>query len=72
MQCPVLALNGSKIPVQATRTWMHFKGSQGRKMQNYTIKKMDGLNHLFQKCKTGDGLEYGSIEETINPRFLRL
>lgn len=33
---------------------------------------MEGLNHLFQKCKTGDGFEYGAIEETINPEALEI
>jgi len=31
---------------------------------------MPGLNHLFQKAKTGGVSEYGSLEETVNPEVL--
>ena len=32
--------------------------------------EFQGLNHLFQKCKTGAIAEYGQIEETIAPEVL--
>jgi hypothetical protein len=31
-----------------------------------TIRLMPGLNHLFQKAKTGSPSEYGTIDETFN------
>lgn len=31
-----------------------------------TIRLMPGLNHLFQKARTGSPSEYGSIDETFN------
>jgi hypothetical protein len=31
-----------------------------------TIRTMPGLNHLFQKAKTGSPSEYATIEETFN------
>jgi hypothetical protein len=40
--------------------------------QDYTIKLLPGLNHLFQTCKTGAPAEYGKIEETIAPAALQL
>jgi len=74
VQCPVLALNGSKdTQVQADPNLDAIsKALREGKCKSYTIKKIDGLNHLFQKCKTGDGLEYRSIEETINPEVLEV
>jgi len=32
----------------------------------------EGLNHLFQHCKTGQLTEYGEIEETISPEVLKI
>lgn len=34
------------------------------------LKEYKGMNHLFQKAKTGQVSEYTSIEETINPQVL--
>ena len=36
----------------------------------HTIKKIDGVNHLFQHCSTGSVVEYQQIEETIAPEVL--
>ena len=33
---------------------------------NVVIKEFKGLNHLFQKSKTGAPSEYQKIEETFN------
>lgn len=72
--CPVLALNGSKdTQVQADPNLEVIeKALKEGKCKSFTIKKLEGLNHLFQKCKTGDGFEYGTIEETINQEALEL
>jgi uncharacterized protein len=35
-----------------------------------TVKELSGLNHLFQKCKSGATSEYAEIEETIDPSAL--
>ena len=37
-----------------------------------TLKKLPGLNHLFQNAKTGSAEEYGQIEETFDPTTLQL
>ena len=35
------------------------------------VKELPGLNHLFQKCKTGTPpSEYVEIEQTIDPSAL--
>ena len=39
---------------------------------DYTIEKMEGLNHLFQTAETGQDSEYPKIEETIAPQVLAL
>lgn len=69
-QCPILALNGSK-DVQVTPD----ENLNGIKLataanKKVTIKKLDGLNHLFQECTTGLPQEYGNIEQTMSPAVL--
>lgn len=72
--CPVLAINGSKdLQVAADSNLLAIenslkKGGNG----NYTIKKVEGLNHLFQEAETGLTQEYGKIEQTISPEVLNL
>ncbi|MCS7209924.1 MAG: hypothetical protein NZ874_10180, partial [Fimbriimonadales bacterium] len=72
VRCPVLALNGEldlqvdpdqNLPVieRALR-----EGGNKR----VTIRRMAGLNHLFQKARTGLITEYAEIEETFNPEAL--
>jgi len=39
---------------------------------DYTIKKLEGLNHLFQRANTGLPAEYGEIEHTIDDSALTL
>lgn len=36
------------------------------------VEVLEGLNHLFQPCKTGEVTEYGQIEQTISPTVLKL
>ena len=69
IKCPVLALNGTKDTQVdcASNTAVLEKGLTGCK---HTIKKLDGLNHLFQHCSTGSVVEYQQIEETIAPEVL--
>jgi pimeloyl-ACP methyl ester carboxylesterase len=72
VHCPVLALNGSKdlqIPadenLSAITADLKVAGNN-----DVTIKKLEGLNHLFQTCQTGSPSEYGQIEQTISPEAL--
>ena len=69
IKCPVLALNGTKDTQVdcTTNTTALETGLTGCK---HTIKKFDGLNHLFQHCTTGSVVEYQQIEETIAPEVL--
>lgn len=71
--CPVLALNGDKdlqvladLNLGAIEQTLKESGND-----NFTIKKYDGLNHLFQTADTGLMDEYGTIEETFNEQVLK-
>jgi hypothetical protein len=74
LSCPVLALNGDKdtqVPADANLPAIE----QALKLAgntNVQIKRMPGLNHLFQTAQTGHPREYGKIEETISPAVLQL
>ena len=70
IKCPVLALNGNKdtqVDCDANTTRIE-KGLADCK---HSIKKIDGVNHLFQHCNTGIVTEYQQIEETISPEVLQ-
>ena len=70
IKCPVLALNGTKdtqVDCDANTTRIE-KGLVDCK---HSIKKIDGVNHLFQHCNTGIVTEYQQIEETISPEVLQ-
>lgn len=74
VKCPTLALNGSKDVqvladenLSAIEKALHEGGNT-----NYTIKKLENLNHLFQNCETGLPDEYGEIEETFSPDALKI
>ena len=70
IKCPVLALNVTKdtqVDCDANTTRIE-KGLTNCK---HSIKKIDGVNHLFQHCNTGIVTEYQQIEETIAPEVLQ-
>lgn len=70
IKCPVLALNGTKdTQVDCTANTIQLE----KRLTNckHTIKKVDGVNHLFQHCTTGNVVEYQQIEETIAPEVLQ-
>lgn len=70
IKCPVLALNGTKdtqVDCDANTTRIE-KGLTNCK---HSIKKIDGVNHMFQHCNTGIVTEYQQIEETIAPEVLQ-
>ena len=70
--CPVLALNGSKdFQVIADLNLNGIKNSL-KHNKDVTIKKLEGLNHLFQTCTTGAFSEYATIEETFSSKALAI
>ena len=72
--CPVLAINGSKdLQVAAESNLLAIENSLKKgENKNFTIKKVEGVNHLFQEAETGLTQEYGQIEQTISPEVLNL
>ena len=68
--CPVLALNGtSDTQVECSENLSALQS--GLPANPHTaIRPMEGLNHLFQHCTTGETDEYGEIEETFSPEAL--
>ncbi|NOZ60546.1 MAG: alpha/beta fold hydrolase [Calditrichaeota bacterium] len=72
--CPVLALNGEKdlqVPPDANLPEIE-KALQKAGNTDVTIKKLPGLNHLFQPAQTGLVQEYGKIETTFSPEVLKI
>ena len=71
IKCPVLALNGTKdtqVDCDANTTRI----DKGLANCKHSIKKIDGVNHMFQHCNTGIVTEYQQIEETIAPEVLQV
>ncbi|MCP5063799.1 MAG: prolyl oligopeptidase family serine peptidase, partial [Ignavibacteriae bacterium] len=72
VKCPVLAINGEKdlqvLPKENLAGIEKALKKGGN--TNYTIKELPNLNHIFQKCETGNPNEYAKIEETMNPLAL--
>ncbi len=74
IQCPVLAVNGEKdMQVSSGKNLPYIKEAliKGGN-QNFIVRELPGLNHLFQTAKTGSEYEYGTIEETMSPDALSL
>lgn len=69
IKCPVLALNGAKdTQVNPDSNLQAFSLN----LPDAEIHRLEGLNHLFQTCTTGDLSEYNQIKETISPTALNL
>ena len=70
--CHVLALNGTldlQVPAKENLAAIE-KSLKVSENKRYKIVSLKGLNHLFQKAKTGNPSEYATIEETFNPKAL--
>lgn len=72
VKCPVLAVNGTKdVQMEANRNLEAIdsaliKGGN----RTVTVRKLDGLNHMFQRCNTCTVEEYGTLDQTIDPLAL--
>jgi fermentation-respiration switch protein FrsA (DUF1100 family) len=69
---PILALNGTldrQVPPDE-----NLSGIKEALAHNpdVTIRRLDGVNHLFQTARTGAIGEYADIEETISPVVLNI
>lgn len=70
--CPVLAVNGAlDVQVWADENLPAIEEAlKAGGNPDVTIRKLSGLNHLFQTASTGDIREYARIEETFAPKAL--
>jgi len=74
VKCSVLAVNGEKdlqVPPKENLPAIEQTLKAGGN-KDYTVKELEGLNHLFQKVETGSPTEYSKIEETISPYALEM
>jgi uncharacterized protein len=74
VKCPVLVLNGSRdlqVPCDMNQQAIE-KALKVAKNRDYKIVRLDGLNHLFQHCKSGSPDEYSGIEETFAPEAMQV
>lgn len=72
VKVPVLALNGTlDLQVLHDQNLPQIEAAL-REAGNtdVTIRRFEGLNHLFQRARTGSPVEYAQIEETIAPEVL--
>jgi hypothetical protein len=74
VKVPVLALNGGLdkqvLPDQnlpSIEQTLHES-----KNPDVTVRRLPGLNHLFQTAQTGSPTEYATIQETLSPAVLDL
>lgn len=70
IECPVLALNGTKDNQVDHESNLEAIRKGLKANPKNVVESLDGLNHLFQHCKTGDVAEYRTIEETFAPEAL--
>ena len=70
--CPVLAFNGAKdMQVEPASNLDALRSGLPTNSKN-KLQTVEGLNHLFQHCQTGQPSEYPNIEETFAPEVLEL
>lgn len=70
IECPVLALNGTKdVQVDCARNLDALRAGLPASAEHQVLS-FEGLNHLFQHCRTGMPDEYKEIEETVAPEVL--
>ena len=70
INCPVLALNGTKdMQVEAESNLRALRSGLPDNPCN-KFETVEGVNHMFQHCQTGMTTEYRDIEETFAPEVL--
>jgi pimeloyl-ACP methyl ester carboxylesterase len=74
VRCPTLALWGAKdVLVVPNENAEGLKACLTQKDDPATcIRILPDMNHLFQKCQTGDVSEFFQLSETVNPEALNL
>ncbi len=74
VQVPVLALNGAlDVQVDPDQNLPAIEAAlKAAGNSRVTVRRLPGLNHLFQKAKTGGIEEYATIPETMSPEALHV
>ncbi len=72
ISCPVLGLNGTKDKqVEAESNLGALRSGLPDNPCN-KLETVEGVNHMFQHCRTGMTTEYRDIEETFAPEVLEM
>jgi fermentation-respiration switch protein FrsA (DUF1100 family) len=74
LRVPALVLNGSKdtqVPPAENLGPAEQALREGGN-PDFTVRELEGLNHLFQTADTGSPSEYATIEETMSPAAMEL
>ena len=72
VRCPVLALNGMlDLQVYHDQNLPEIEEAITQGGGDVTIRRYEGLNHLFQPATTGAVSEYGTIQTTFDEAVLR-
>lgn len=72
IQCPMLALNGSRDTQVEAAANLALITQYTKKNPDVTTMELEQLNHLFQECETGLLEEYGLIEQTMSPNVIQI
>lgn len=70
IKCPVMAVNGSLDTQVLSASNLAVIRDNLQWKEGDIVREYEGLNHLFQHCKTGAVTEYIKIEETVSPEVL--
>jgi len=73
VKIPLLSLIGSKdVQVPPEMNHPPIREALNRAgNEQFTLKELEGLNHMFQESQTGNISEYAQIEQTFSPRALK-
>lgn len=74
LEQPVLVMSGEKdLQVIADDNLPGIERALARAgNKDVTVRRLPGLNHLFQRCQTGAVSEYATIRETFDPDALEI
>jgi uncharacterized protein len=74
IKIPILALNGDKdIQVDSKTNLSAFEANLNKAgNKQFKVIELQGLNHLFQNCKTCSITEYAQLEETFSVKALKI
>lgn len=73
IKIPILVVTGGHDFISsAERTFPLFARAMELSGNECTLIGLPYLNHMFQTCKTGSLMEYGTIEETMSPAAMKI